>query len=140
MSNKFYNTRGLSNLRSVLSVAAVVAGISVAGHAIAATGAADLAGAKQQYEKERARCLSGQTNQDQATCLKSAGAAYDEAKRGRLDDAKHPYEQNKTSRCDPLPAGDREDCLRRMKGEGTVSGSPEKGGELRELTTVQPKP
>ena len=37
------------------------------------------------YRYEREKCLSGRTHQDRATCLKEAGAALAEARRGRLD-------------------------------------------------------
>ena len=60
------------------------------------------------------------------------------AKRGRLGDGQSSYEQNRLARCDRLPAGDREDCVRRMHGEGTVSGSVEGGGIYRELRTTVP--
>jgi hypothetical protein len=107
-----------------------------AGMAAAAGG--DLAEAQSRYRQDRATCISGQSYQDRATCLKEAGAALQEAKRGRLgDDQSSAYEQNRLLRCDRHTGGDREDCLRRMRGEGTVSGSVEGGGVYRELRTTQ---
>ncbi len=85
------------------------------------------------YQRDRAACMSGQTNQDRATCLREAGAARDEARRGRLGG--QAAEQNRMMRCEPLPQDDREDCQRRMRGEGTISGSVEGGGIYRELVT-----
>ena len=121
----------------VLSAGAVCA-LLAAGMAAAAGG--KLSDAQAQYKQDRAACISGQSYQDRATCLREAGAALQEAKRGRLGDAdvQGSYEQNRLLRCDRLPAGDREDCLRRMRGEGTVSGSVEAGGVLRELRTTVP--
>jgi hypothetical protein len=75
---------------------------------------------------------------DRATCLREAGAALQEAKRGRSGDAQGAYERNRLLRCDRLAAEEREDCLRRMRGEGTVSGSVESGGIYRELRTTVP--
>ena len=118
-----------------LSVCAVGA-LLVAGMAAAAGG--NPAEAQARYQQDRAACISGQSYQDRATCLREAGAALQEAKRGRIGDGQGSYEQNRLIRCDRLSAGDREDCLRRMHGEGTVSGSVESGGIYRELRTTVP--
>jgi hypothetical protein len=108
----------------------------VAGMAAAAD--AKLSDAQARYEQDRAACISGQSYQDRATCLREAGAALQAAKRGRIGDDQSSYEQNRLMRCDRLPAGDRDDCLRRMHGEGSVSGSVEGGGIYRELRTTVP--
>jgi hypothetical protein len=102
------------------------------GTAAAATRASE---AQLRYQQERAVCMSGQSNQERATCLKEAGAAFAEAKQdslGRSDDS--ALQRNRQLRCDAFKAGDREDCLRRMSGEGVTSGSAQQGGILRELT------
>jgi ATP/maltotriose-dependent transcriptional regulator MalT len=116
----------------VLTLAATAA-LLVAGTAAAA--GAKLSPAQQRYQQERAVCLSGQSNQDRATCLKEAGAALHEARRGGLDtgDARD-LGQNRMIRCSALPAQDREDCARRMHGEGVTSGSAQQGGVLHELS------
>ena len=105
-----------------------------------AAAAADgkLSDAQSRYQQDRAACNSGQSYQDRASCLREAGAALQAAKRGGLDDDQTAYERNRLIRCDRLEAGDREDCLRRMRGEGTVSGSVESGGIYRELRTTVP--
>jgi len=118
-----------------LSVCAVGA-LLVAGVAAAADG--KLADAQARYRQDRAACISGQSQQDRATCLREAGAALEAAKRGRIGDDQGAYERNQLIRCERLPAGDREDCVRRMRGEGTVSGSVESGGVYRELRTTVP--
>ena len=106
---------------------------------IAAAASAGMADAQALYQKERALCLSGKSHQDQTTCLKEAGAALEEARRGKLSTGPGPYEQNQRLRCEAhQDAGDRDDCLRRMRGEGTVSGSVEGGGIYRELRTTVP--
>ena len=97
-----------------------------------------LSEAQSRYQRDRAACINGDTNQDRETCLREAGAALEEARRNTLDDADGQFERNRVIRCDPLPAGDREDCLRRMRGEGYVSGSTEGGGIYRELRTTVP--
>lgn len=89
------------------------------------------------YERDRAACMSGASNQDRAICLKEAGAALQEAKRGALDTntEQAQFEANRLRRCDNQPPGDREDCIRRMNGEGTTRGSVQSGGIYRELVT-----
>jgi hypothetical protein len=103
-----------------------------------------LSEAQARYQKERAACLSGASHQDQATCLKEAGAALAEARRGQLDKGMEAEQrrQNALQRCKPLPAADRETCEARILGEGTVSGSVEGGGVYRELVirSVGPVP
>jgi hypothetical protein len=102
------------------------------GPAAAATHASE---AQLRYQQERAVCLNGQSNQERATCLKEAGAAFAESKRdnlGRSDES--ALQRNRQQRCDAFKAGDREDCLRRMSGEGVTSGSAQQGGILRELS------
>jgi len=108
-----------------------------AGGATAATKAptpSDMA--QTQYQKERARCLDGTSNQDRATCLKEAGAALAEARRGTLGGDEGDYERNARERCTPLPDAERSSCLARMRGEGTTSGSVQGGGVIRELREV----
>jgi hypothetical protein len=108
--------------------------------AVAADRDKQLSSAQAIYQQDRAACMSGQTNQDRATCLREAGAALQEAKRGGLDDRQAEYERNRLLRCESQPAEDRQDCVRRMSGEGTTSGSVAGGGILRELVTpVVPK-
>ena len=86
------------------------------------------------YQNERERCNSGQSGQDRQTCLREVGAAAQEGPRGNLTDAP---EANKFARCDyHKDPNDREYCIRRMKGEGTVSGSVEGGGVMRELRVI----
>jgi hypothetical protein len=93
------------------------------------------------YQADRAACNAGQTNQDRATCLREAGAALQEARRGQLEDGQAQFDRNKMLRCDLQPQEDRQACVRRMNGEGFTSGSVEGGGIYRELVVpVIPSP
>ena len=92
----------------------------------------------QRYLNERADCVSGRTAEDKSTCLREAGAAQQEARRGRLANASTDFEGNRLARCAYLSGADREYCARRMHGEGTTSGSVEGGGILRELVVAVP--
>jgi hypothetical protein len=96
--------------------------------------------AKGRYQQERAMCETGRSHQDRATCLREAGAALDEARRGRLDDSQAQYEKNALVRCNPLPPEDRQACIARMQGQGTTRGSVEGGGIYRELITRETAP
>ena len=93
-----------------------------------------------QYQRDRAVCLSGKSNQDQATCLKEAGAARAEALRGDTGDGGADYRRNQLDRCKALAGDEARDCRLRMQGAGKVSGSASAGGIYRELTTVEPAP
>ncbi|HLX81712.1 MAG TPA: hypothetical protein VKS43_14130 [Burkholderiales bacterium] len=72
--------------------------------------------------------------------VREAQAAKQEEQQGRLknDADRDQREQNKYARCDYLQGDDREYCIRRMNGEGTVSGSVESGGITRELRVPVP--
>lgn len=101
----------------------------------------DVAAATARYQQDRAACNSGHANQDRATCLKEAGAAYAEAKRGGLKVAgggTEAWAANTQKRCVGLPAEESKACMARIQGAGSRSGSVESGGILRELVTVQP--
>ncbi len=92
--------------------------------------------AQARYQAERAACNDGNSNQDRSTCLREAAAAYQEARAGRFKpDGDQVYGSNRMIRCEPLPPEYREECVRRMQGEGTQKGSVEDGGILRELVT-----
>ena len=84
--------------------------------------------------------MSGQSNQDRATCLKEAGAALAEARRGNLASGKGQLRENRMDRCNVLTGDEKVDCVARMRGEGTTEGSVEAGGILREKVTVVPAP
>jgi hypothetical protein len=91
--------------------------------------------AEARYRQDRAMCESGQSQQDRATCLREAGAALAEARRGRLDDGPAQYQKNALIRCEGLPSEERDACQARMQGQGTTRGSVAEGGIYRELVT-----
>lgn len=91
--------------------------------------------ASSQIQSERARCESGQSNQDRATCLKEVGAAQGEARAGNLNDT-GGYDKNATDRCNALPASDRAACAGRLSN-GSSSGSAQSGGIIREYRQTE---
>ena len=118
----------------ILAIGATVLSAS----ALADTGArSQAAEARAQYQRERAVCLTGKSNQDRATCLTEAGAALNQARHEGWSDSTSKQMRDETKRCNLLPDDERKDCLARMQGQGSVSGSVAEGGILRELTTVE---
>lgn len=125
----------------LVALAALAMLVTVAPLASGAAQAATAAASSEllaRYQQERAVCNSGKSNQDLATCLREAGAAYAEGKRGGLDVAGASLGDNQRKRCEPLSGDERSACLARMQGQGTVSGSAQSGGILRELVTREP--
>ncbi len=121
--------------RAALSLTLAAAALLAAPSAFAQT-------AEQRYQAEVARCNAGQTQQDRATCLREAGAARDEARKGNLA-TPQPTDMasNATDRCKAQPAADQAACMQRIEGTGvtTTQGSVEGGGVIREtVTPVKP--
>ena len=85
-------------------------------------------------------CTDGTSNVDRANCMKEAGAAKAEAKRGKLADVNPTYQRNALLRCDALPPSDKEACRLRILGAGTTSGSVANGGLAREIVIRNPSP
>jgi hypothetical protein len=124
----------MNRLAQSLTGCAAAALALCAGTAIAAASSE----AQLRYQQERAACLNGSSNQDRATCLREAGAALQEARRGGLASGAGELGPNRTTRCAALPPQDREDCVMRMSGQGSASGSAAQGGILRELERPVP--
>lgn len=127
-------TRNLAPMSAVLALALL-------GSAVQAATPASVDDARLKYERERADCTMGRSNQPKATCLKEAGAAYAEARRhtltSRSDDASQ-YAANAAKRCEVQKGEMRDLCLRRVGGEGTVQGSVAAGGKIEELVVTSP--
>ncbi len=92
------------------------------------------------YQRERADCQAGRTQQDLKTCLREAVSARDAARKGLLTtESPQVLGDNARLRCQAQAEGpERLACERMAGGAGTVSGSVAGGGELHQLTTVVP--
>jgi hypothetical protein len=129
----------LTNGSLRLAVVTILAtGTLLGAAATHAASSSNQSAAQKQYTRDRAACMDGRTNQDRATCLREAGAAFAEAKRSGLSNDSAQFERNRLSRCNSHPPADREECIRRMSSEASTSGSVEGGGVLRELRTTVP--
>lgn len=93
------------------------------------------ASADARYQRELAACMSADYVGDRAACRKEAAAARAERTSQAVDADPGRYARNALKRCESLPEPDRADCVARMQGQGTTSGSPAKGGVYRELVT-----
>jgi hypothetical protein len=127
----------LDNSRSRKSIASfgVVALLAMtAATAQVATGATGI-DATGDYRHEVQSCLSGRTQQDQATCLQEARNARADKQRGLLDSGAR-YEANAAARCDVLMGEEKAACQARVVGYGSATGSVAGGGVLREVETV----
>ena len=103
----------------------------------------ELEEAQARFKQEMANCVSGNTSQDQDSCMREARAALSEFKRGvwgRPEETAAKSEAAARQRCEVHQGQPREACEARMRGEGKVSGSVEGGGILREITTPAPAP
>lgn len=130
-------------IRRPLTRVAAAALVAMVGASATAADSERIASAEARYQIERQRCLSGASHQDRETCLREAGAALAEARRGTLSNAPEPYAMNALQRCRVQPIEDRYACVARMTGRADVYGSVEGGGyvrEHRELVIEAPPP
>jgi hypothetical protein len=121
--------------KSVLSfgVAALLAVTAATAQVATGTTGIDASGS---YQQEVNACMTGKTQQDQATCLREARNAQADKRRGVLDNAGAQFEANATARCDVLKGEEKAACQARLMGYGNTSGSVAAGGVLREVETV----
>ena len=88
------------------------------------------------YQQEVQACMTGKTQQDQATCLTEARNAQADKKRGVLETGTTGQDANAAARCDVLAGEEKAACQARAMGYGTTSGSVSGGGVLRQVETV----
>lgn len=93
-----------------------------------------------QYQRDAAVCLSRRYVGDRDDCMSEAGTARSSREPVTVDTDPGRYARNAIKRCEPLPEPDRGDCVARMQGAGTTSGSVAGGGILRELVTREASP
>ena len=125
-------------LSAPLSLALV--GALLAASTLAMAQPSPAADAHARYEQERQKCMTNNTQDSLATCLREAGAAQDAARKGQLSNPGPQAADNATQRCSVFQNADEQaECVRRV--QGPASGSVSEGGVLREsvTTTVLPQ-
>lgn len=90
------------------------------------------------YQRERAACAGIQVHDARANCLSEASTRFASTQPAAVDMDPGRYTRNALKRCEPLAEADRRDCVARMNGHGTTTGSVESGGIYRELVTISP--
>ncbi len=98
------------------------------------------ADAQARYLRDTAACRTAPAKTDQTACLREAGAARGNKEHAGVEPDSGRFARNALKRCEPLPPSERRDCVARMQGEGTTSGSVAGGGILRELVTREVAP
>lgn len=106
--------------------------------ACAAAGAQQTApqDARARYEQEREKCMTNNTQDSLATCLREANNALDASRKGQLSNPGAAAGDNGAQRCAAFQtAAEQAECVRRLQ-QSPVSGSVSGGGVLRESTTT----
>jgi len=117
-----------------LGLAAVVALLSTTAPALAADKAAPL-GAKARLQHDRVVCARIRDQGERDECLSEASTLYAGTQPSHPDENPAQLMRNVLKRCEALREPDRQDCVLRMQGQGTTTGSVGGGGIYRELVT-----
>ncbi|RZJ09808.1 MAG: hypothetical protein EON50_16570 [Acidovorax sp.] len=92
--------------------------------------------ARARYEQEREKCMTNNTQDSLATCLREANNALDASRKGQLSNPGPAASENTTKRCEAFQtAAEQAECVRRTQSS-SVSGSVSGGGVLRESVTT----
>lgn len=93
------------------------------------------ADARARYARESAACSRIVEHGARANCLSEASTRLAATQPPAPGERSDVLRQNALRRCEALPDVERKDCILRIQGQGTVSGSVEGGGLYRELVT-----
>jgi uncharacterized membrane protein len=103
--------------------------------ALAAGKPSAAAASEAQYQRDAAVCLSRGYKGARNECLSDASTARASREPVTIDPDPGRYARNALKRCEPLTEPDRSDCVARIQGKGTTTGSVAGGGIYRELVT-----
>lgn len=91
--------------------------------------------AERRYQRDAAVCLSKRYTGDKDNCMSDASTTRATRTPPTLDLDPERFARNAVMRCEPLREPDRGDCIARIRGAGTTTGSVASGGIYRELVT-----
>jgi hypothetical protein len=117
-----------------IGLSAVVALLSTTAAALAADKAAPLS-AKARLQHDRVVCARIRDQGVRDECLSEASTLYAGTQPSHPDENPAQLTRNALKRCEALREPDRQDCVLRMQGQGTITGSVAGGGIYRELVT-----
>lgn len=121
----------------MLCLAAAALGVAPAALAADKAKPADI---QARYQRDSALCMSARYKGDRNECMSEASTARSMALPSPFDPDPGRYARNALKRCEPLPESDRRDCIARMQGQGTTTGTVAGGGIYRELVTRETGP
>jgi hypothetical protein len=98
-----------------------------------AAGQSSAAASEARCQRDAAVCLSRGYESQRNECLSDASTARAIREPATIDPGRNA--RNALQRCEALKDADRSDCVARMQGHGTTSGSVAGGGIYRELVT-----
>ena len=121
---------------SSVAVRALLVAITAFGSSsVLAAGNATTADTKAKDQRPAGSCQYGPSTDGNAGCMTKADSDETRSRQAALDRDPTQYMRNALVRCDRLTGDDRQDCVLRISGKGTTSGSVEGGGIYRELVT-----
>jgi hypothetical protein len=121
------------SLHPALAPLILLAALACAG-ALAA-GTAATADPQARYQREGGACYAIKSFDERAECLSEAGLHLANSLPTPAIEMPQALARNALRRCEPLPEPDRKDCMARMQGQGTTTGSVAAGGIYRQLVT-----
>jgi len=86
-------------------------------------------------QRDRAACMRLREDDARQNCLSEASTRFAGSQPSASDEDAARLSRNALRRCEALHDADRQDCVARMQGQGTTSGSVAGGGIYRELVT-----
>jgi len=120
--------------RTFLSWGPWLFAVVLAAPAASAAGLAAQTDAKAQLHSSRTACtpVRGDARDN---CLSEASTLLASTRPSRADENPEQLARNALRRCEPLREPDRQDCVARIQGQGTTTGTVAGGGIYRELVT-----
>jgi hypothetical protein len=112
----------------------VLAALALTAAPVFAASPSAQADTKAQPQRARTACTAVRGDA-RDNCLSEASTLAASTRPSRPEENAQQLARNAVQRCAPLPEPDRRDCVARIQGQGTTTGSVAAGGIYRELVT-----